>query len=389
MDCTAYESVLETLGHLLGLVDVEISTNTDSTRLPLYHLKNGSLRRLAIHQRAGPLSDPRQLISSLTTVFIQNPHLLHLELAMYGTPSLPFEDLFQNIPQNTLQLRSLLLSGWSIRVSPQVRPHLQSLTSVELPSSWNSDCVALWKFFNNCSSDTQLSFLRICCSDISEELLDLLQSRSMPYLEALEFTRAGADTDERSDHLAQRFYNNILCRYQGTLTELSLIPVYTGDWTIGFRNLDIFDEFKQLTKLSVGLDPSEIHPGGEGKDIVVRIHLSIYVDFLTETPFPQASFITRATRLPNLAFLSLHQVTSKSQRNAWCGTGILSAMEYIFDITQDSIEKTEVPVAFYLVRRRLRIVIPSPLTYMGESSVEYIPEADNGTSEMVRFRRYP
>ncbi|KAK1233958.1 hypothetical protein PQX77_002850 [Marasmius sp. AFHP31] len=221
-----YEPVLESLGLLPHLVDVQILTDIDPSMLPLHFLKNGTLRRLAIQQKdqvLSGLSDVKQFMSSLSTVFVQNPLLIHLELdtTFYRQASPPFQDLFRN-----------------------VRHHLQSLSSTELPQSWSSDFDSLWKLLDGPSSNTRVPLHRISRSKISEELLDLLQSPSTQDLEILEFRPAEADTDEQSDRFAQSFYNDILRRHQNTLRELALIPSCTEKWMIGFRNLDVFDECK-------------------------------------------------------------------------------------------------------------------------------------------------
>ncbi|KAK1224700.1 hypothetical protein PQX77_012373 [Marasmius sp. AFHP31] len=172
-----------------------------------------------------------------------------LDIETYTAAPLPFRDLFQNIPPNTVQLRSLLLVGWAIQVTPQVWPHLRSLRSIELP--WcrsvdpiSVDYTSLW-------------------SEVSEELLDILELQSLRGLEVLAFEYAGAGTDEASDRLAQRFYNDVLHRHQDTLRELSIVPPFTGDWPNRRHNLDIFDECKHLAKLAVGLDPDDILPREE------------------------------------------------------------------------------------------------------------------------------
>ncbi|KAL0071762.1 hypothetical protein AAF712_000684 [Marasmius tenuissimus] len=362
---SAYEPVFESLGHLLDLADVEIVTSIDPSKLPLHQLTNGSLQRLSIKQENGLLSDFRRFISSLATVFVQNPLLIHLELITpHGNKEpFPFQDLFQNTPSNTLRLHSLRLSGWSIQASPQLRPHLQSLNSIELPRSWKSDLDALWKLLNGADPNIQLPLRRVSCGTVSEELLDFLRSPSVGGLETLEFRHAGADTDERSDEFARRFYNDILPRHQNTLRELSLIPTYTGGWTIGSRNLEVFDEFQQLTTLSVGPDPDEIHPGAGENDIV-------------------ASFIARAMRLPNLSIISLHPVASKSSRFARCGFGRIGAAQHTMKRMQESIEKAAVPRASHLPCNRLRIVL-APRRY--QSTTGAGPEVDGEPSTIMRF----
>ena len=261
--------VLEYLGRLPYLTDFHIVSEVDTTTLPLHYLINGSLQQLAIEHISGTLSNHKQLISSLATVFTHNPRLTHLELD-YKSRLLPFQDLFYGVPSESVQLRSLTLRGWSIRVTPQVWPHLQSLHSINFPPYFDNNQIPLWKSFATLSPGS-LPLSRIVTSKVSEELLTLLKSPRIRCLEALVFERA------KSDRLGQEFYNDVFPRHRHTLRELSIIPRSGGDWAIGLRNLDVFDECGQLTRLTVGLAPEEIDLGEGESDIVVRVSLSLWI----------------------------------------------------------------------------------------------------------------
>ncbi|KAK1228689.1 hypothetical protein PQX77_008342 [Marasmius sp. AFHP31] len=363
------QPVLESLRLLPHLTDVQIITEVDATLLPLHCLTNGSLQSLAIEQKSDPPSDYNKFISSLVIVLTHNPHLAHLKLEMtaYGSEALPFQDLFQNIPLDTVQLRSLTLCGWSIQVTPKVQSHLQTIQSIELPWYGDVDTSPLWKSLADSSFSIPLS--RISCNQVSSELLDLLEAQSIQGLKALAFEYAGAETDEESDRLAQRFYNDVLHRHQDSLRELSIIPSFTGDWPVGMHNLDMFNECKHLTKLSVGLDPEQIVPG-EKNDIV-------------------ASFIARVARLPDLSTIALHPVSSKSHRFARCGTGRFMAKLRILARMQEAIEKTQITMASRLPCHPLRIL----LKRYNQTTMEFVSEAvhdengEYGNGASIRFRR--
>ncbi|KAL0071768.1 hypothetical protein AAF712_000690 [Marasmius tenuissimus] len=162
--------VFESLGSLPHLTDVQLITEVDATLLPLHCLTNGSLQSLAIEQKSDPPSNHSKFISSLVG------HL-KLELSVYGSEALPFQDLFQNIRPDTVQLRSLMLCGWSIQVTPKVQSHLQTVQSIELPWYGDVDPSPLWKSLADSGFNTPLS--RVSCSQVSNELLDLLESQSI------------------------------------------------------------------------------------------------------------------------------------------------------------------------------------------------------------------
>ncbi|KAL0562879.1 hypothetical protein V5O48_019199, partial [Marasmius crinis-equi] len=104
------DAVLESLGPLPALVDFEI-TIVDDTRgdnapdaaLPLQHLRNGALQRLAIKHDNIP--DLNQFVSSVATVLLHNPRIIHLELDMFAygwqREQLSFQDLIQDLPSET------------------------------------------------------------------------------------------------------------------------------------------------------------------------------------------------------------------------------------------------------------------------------------------------
>ncbi|KAL0579614.1 hypothetical protein V5O48_002386 [Marasmius crinis-equi] len=312
-------AVLESLGCLPLLADIRV-TSAASTALPLQHLINGSLQKLVIKFYSVRFTDSRPFVSSLATVLAHNPLLIHLELDMFvhGQDPLPFQSLFQDTPSGTVQLRSLLLSGWSTQLTPRIRPHLELLNSLKLPSAWNNDG-GLWK---SLSAHPPQSIRHISSAHVCDDLLDFLGS--IPGLEVLKLEHAGAETDAESDRLARRFYNDILPRHTSTLRALTIHPTYTGLWNIGLHNLDTFDGCRQLSHLTAGLDPYEVNPGGNEQDVV-------------------ASFISHVARLPELSVLALPPVAHKGYRGARCGTGLIKSQIRIGRQIQESLEKVAIP----------------------------------------------
>ncbi|KAJ8083764.1 hypothetical protein PM082_002530 [Marasmius tenuissimus] len=272
-------AVIESLGSLPHLADLHIDVETSVNIPPLHYLKNGSLLNLGIrHTSINKLSEPAQFMTSLATVLVHNPLLRGLELEMsafHVDPLLPFHDLFRDVPPNTVQLRTLVLCGWSV----QATPHLRSLCSIDLPCPWavkvgqtqgSDPCEGLWRSLREAGSDTPVPLRHIRCSQVSEELLHLLRSESTQGLESLDVNDVCEDTNERSNQLARQFFEQAFHRHRGTLRILALIPEYTGDWTVGLGSLGRFDEYTQLTYLCVAFDPDEVRPGVGDNDVVVR-----------------------------------------------------------------------------------------------------------------------
>ncbi|KAK1228691.1 hypothetical protein PQX77_008344 [Marasmius sp. AFHP31] len=178
-------AVIESLGSLPHLADLHINVETSVNIPPLHYLKNGSLLSLGIrHKSIDKLSEPAQFITS-RHCFVHNPLLRCLELEMAAfqvEPLLPFHDIFRVVPPNTVQLRTLVLRGWSVQAIPHLRPHPQSLCSIDLPRPWvvivgktygSDPCEGLWRALLEAGSDTPVPLRHIRCSQVSEELLDL------------------------------------------------------------------------------------------------------------------------------------------------------------------------------------------------------------------------
>ncbi|KAK1228693.1 hypothetical protein PQX77_008346 [Marasmius sp. AFHP31] len=256
----------------------------------------GSLQTLIIRSKNS--LNPPEFVSSLAAVLTHNPHLTHLELDMeeqrHGE-QLSFRDLFQNVPPETIHLHSLLLRGWSIEVTAQMRPHLNSLRSIQLPQSWphvHPGHEGLWK---SLTTSPPSSLRHVSSGWVSDGLLDFLQSISG--LDDLELGYAGGYTDQESDRLARRFYDDVLPQQRKSLKRLHVYPAFTGSWTVGLRDVNRFDGCVELMRLCVGLDPDEIRPDeGEEGDVVT-------------------SFLSQITRLPRLSVLILPSVRHKKYRN--------------------------------------------------------------------------
>ncbi|KAL0578507.1 hypothetical protein V5O48_003500 [Marasmius crinis-equi] len=365
-----HDAVLESLGPLPTLVDFEITIvnhigggrEPDAVLplQPLQHLRNGSLQRLAIKHKSIP--DLKRFVSSVATVLLHNPHIVHLELDIkpaYGQrwEQLSFQDLVQDLPSNTIRLRSLLLSGWTIQVTPRTWPHLASLHSLELLSS--AEYGALWKSL--CSSPPK-SIRHVTAGRVCDELLDFLQSVSG--LEVLELSSAGGDTLAESDRLARRFYQDVFPRHRSTLRKVTISPSYTGMWTIGLHNVDIFDKCRRLTHLTVGLDPDEIRPGENEQDVV-------------------ASFIARVVHLPELSVLFLPPVAPKEFFGALRGGGTrrFHATKYIIERTQESLQN----VVIYDAPRVHQSLSISATWVIGTRGEDFLPLYNDEGS--LRFQR--
>ncbi|KAL0574299.1 hypothetical protein V5O48_007657 [Marasmius crinis-equi] len=367
----SYGTVLESLGSLSSLVDFEIcpakgidsdNGNVPNAALPLQHLRNGSLQRLAITFYSKPDSD--QLVPSLAMVLIHNPHIIHLELDMLANSrqrkELPFQDLFQDVPGGSVRLRSLLLRGWAIQVTPRVRPHFTALHSLEILAHYAKH-EALWK---SLSSSPPRSISRVSSGRICDEFLDFLESVSA--LEELELPYAGGDTLEESDRLARRFYQEVFPRHRSTLRKVNIFPPYTGMWTIGLHNVDTFDKCMRLTDLRAGLDPDEIRPGENEQDVV-------------------ASFVSRVVHLPELSVLVLPPVAPKKFFGKLRGGGTLRALATgkIIKQTQHSLENVVIHDA---PRRRAHQSLSiSTLWAIGRKGKDFLPLYDNDGS--LRFQR--
>ncbi|KAL0578506.1 hypothetical protein V5O48_003499 [Marasmius crinis-equi] len=387
-----YGTVLGSLGSLSSLVDFEIdhfeidpvddfdwANNVPNAALPLQHLRNGSLQRLAITLCSKP--DAKQVVSSLAMVLIHNPHIIHLELDMLANSrqqnELPFQDLFQNVPGDAVRLRSLLLRGWTIQVTPKVQPHLAALHSLELSARYARH-EALWK---SLSSSPPRSISRVSCGRVCDGFLDFLQSVSA--LEVLELPYAGGDTLAESDRLAQRFYQDIFPRHSSTLKKVNIFPSYTGMWTIGLHNVDTFDKCIRLTHLTVGLDPDEIRPGENERDVVVGIFGGpSQCSVLTHYAY-QASFISRVVRLPELYVLVLPPVVPKKFFGTRRGGGTLRfhATKNNIKRTQDSLEN----VVIYDAPRAHQSLSISTKWAIGTRGANFLPLYGNEGS--LKFQR--
>ncbi|KAL0071763.1 hypothetical protein AAF712_000685 [Marasmius tenuissimus] len=232
----------------------------------------GSLQTLII--RSEKSLDPTDFVSSLAAVLIHNPYLTHLELNMEEQleKQLPFRNLIQNVPPETIHPHFLLLRGWSIEVTPEMRHHLTSLHSLQLPRSWSRVQPSHEEFWKSLTIIVPPSLRYVSAGWVSDGLLDFLQS--IPGLDDLELGYAGGYTDQESDRLARRFYNDVLPQHRRSLRRLHVYPAFTGSWTIGLPDVDVFDGCVELTRLAVGLDPDEILPGAMGEgDVVVRLQL--------------------------------------------------------------------------------------------------------------------
>ncbi|KAL0071764.1 hypothetical protein AAF712_000686 [Marasmius tenuissimus] len=386
-------AIMRSIGLLLHLVDFQINAETCANIPPIHFLKNGSLRKLVIRQTFPHISDSAQFITSLVTVLIHNPLLDHLELdtaALSDRHLLPFQHLLRSIPTNTVELRALMLRGWSVPAEaiPQVRPHLRLLRSINLcPWAPNrhpqgpESCRALWRSLLDSGLEAPLPLRHISCTQICEELLDLLRLESIQGLESLEVNDTCEDTDEDYNRLAQQFLDQVFHhRYQGTLKELTLIPSFTGDWTIGLGNLDRFDGCKELTYLCVALDPDEVSPGAGDEDVVVR-YLLRAVGCESDARTLQASFIACISRLPNLSRVVFRPVCSRANRFAqrqqdhpWI------AKQRILENIKQSVEKAAIPNTF---SRALRIILK------GYNPVKptLVFVSDDGDGALTRFRQ--
>ncbi|KAL0567674.1 hypothetical protein V5O48_014321 [Marasmius crinis-equi] len=361
------DAVLESLGPLPALVDFEIiivddtrGDNAPDAALSLQHLRNGALQRLAIKHDNIP--DLNQFVSSVATVLLHNPRIIHLELDMFAygwqREQLSFQDLIQDLPSETVQLRSLLLRGWTIQMTPKTRPHLASLHSLQLLWTKYAKYEALWKSL--CSSPPQ-SIRHITAGRVCDELLDFLQSISG--LEVLELSSTLGDTLAESDRFARRFYQDVFPRHRSTLRKVTITPSYTGMWTIGLHSAGTFDKCRRLTHLTVGLDPDEIRPGENEQDVV-------------------ASFISRVVRLPELSVLVLPPVAPNRFHGLHRGGGTsrIYALDRIMKRTQNSFEKVVIRNA----PRPHQSLVISTMWAIG-SRGDFLPVYDSEGS--LRFQR--
>ncbi|KAF9270006.1 hypothetical protein L218DRAFT_982692 [Marasmius fiardii PR-910] len=310
--------VLEALGSLPLLSDFQVSTNVST--LPLQNLRNGNLRRLAVSLTEKP-EDKEVFVATLTAVLLHNPRIVDLQLDISRAwTDLSFQDVFREIPPQSLQLRSLLLNGWSVEVTSQLLPHLRPLRSLNIQSGWR---ISQFKFWESLRSHTLHMLRSITVDQTSDDFMSYLESS--PALEELNMCWAGANTDEGSDRLARHFYHDIFPRHRESVRRLDVSPALTGMWTIGLQNVDTFDNCKNLTHLTVGLDPDDIKPGENEEDIV-------------------ASLVSRvANNLPEVSELVLRTVSPKGFRNARCGTGRFMAKQRIRHNILAALEKASYP----------------------------------------------
>ncbi|KAK1228692.1 hypothetical protein PQX77_008345 [Marasmius sp. AFHP31] len=186
----------------------------------------------------------------------------------------------------------------------------------------------------------------------SEGLLHLLRSESVQGLESLDVSDACEDRDERSNQLAHQFSDEVLHRLRSTLKKLTLIPSYTGDWTVGLDSLSRFDECTQLTYLCVAFSPDEVRPGAGDNDVV-------------------ASFIARIARLSNLPTLVVVPVCSRSYNLARQDVDRPPMVKMrILEEIKDSVRKTVLPDTFRTPYRPLRIVLLLGLTSYWQQRTE-------------------
>ncbi|KAL0578701.1 hypothetical protein V5O48_003321 [Marasmius crinis-equi] len=309
-----HSSVLESLGSLSLLDDFRVTVETNRP-LPFQHLRNGSLQTLVMRIEH-TLADHKQFISALRTVLVYNPHIINLQLHMSQPENeyLSFHNLFQDIPDGAVRLRSLLLSGWTVERTPRVWPRLELLHSLEFPSRWDDTHEALWK---SLSSYPPQSIRHITSALVCDGLLDFLQSISG--LEVLELRYAGGNTDAESDRLARRFYQDVFPRHRSTVRKLTILPSFTGMWTIGLQNMEVLDGCQRLTHLTVGLDIAELKPGANERDTV-------------------ASLIPRVARLPQFSVLALTPVPSKKIRGIEYGARRLLLLQYCQRKVEESVE---------------------------------------------------
>ncbi|ESK89389.1 hypothetical protein Moror_16232 [Moniliophthora roreri MCA 2997] len=254
--------VMESLASLPLLAQFEVDATAINAMpvLSFHKLRQGTLKRFSVRARC--FSDPQNLESTLSTLFLHNPNLVELKLDKHSSSS-DFRSLIEQVPVNTLRLESLYLRGWNVQSTPKMICHFRSLHTLYLLNNEAESYHDLWKSLQSAG----ISLRRLTVDTTKSDLLAYLESFSG--LEELSIFYPDGEND--SDDLARRFYQDTLPRHSESLRKLEVLPYFEGVWAIGLNDVHVFDCCKKLVSLSVSLKTDDVQPKNWDIDVVVSV----------------------------------------------------------------------------------------------------------------------
>jgi hypothetical protein len=275
---TINTTIVQCLSGLPGLVDLEIESRYGifPCLIPFKRL-----RRLWVLGIGGGYD-------GLSTIVSNCPDLSELnvggQIPVLANPIPPLPDIFTLVPSGrTMNIQSLGLSWFQIRVGPDILRHLRSLESFRLyhhmATSNRSreplyDITAIWRSFR----DSGVTLRHLDVDYVDGALLDYLSSaRSLKSLRiAVSYPRGG----EFPADIAYRFFTLVLPRHAQSLKTLSILVPTTSEWCVHTHYLSSLMRCEKLETMSLSIalwrNPDSDSPGHTSDIVSSKFHSEVY-----------------------------------------------------------------------------------------------------------------
>ncbi|KAJ7809211.1 hypothetical protein B0H14DRAFT_2867617 [Mycena olivaceomarginata] len=170
----------------------------------------------------------------------------------------------------------------------------------------------VWRTLRTKSDEFPIKLTEITTNVVTPELFDYLNSYSG--IEKLTLLDPDGGSRDKSDRLANTFFETVLPHHATSLVELSCPAGYESRFSFGTHNVDVISLLHKLESLEMSIN-AEIP--------VVSIGISVEAEQADINPVVTLLLETAAT-LPFLGSLAIYSAETESNRGVWCGNGMIN-----------------------------------------------------------------
>ncbi|KAJ7800180.1 hypothetical protein B0H14DRAFT_2900652 [Mycena olivaceomarginata] len=153
--------------------------------------------------------------------------------------------------------------------------------------------------------------------------------RSYTGLKKLTLIHPDGGSHDKSNLLADMFFETVLPRHATSLVELSCAAAYEGRFSFGTHNVDIISQMFSLTALEMSInagrvrevDPKKMDRSNPNARRMIWIGQQVEIEQSDIDPVVTLLLQTAAT-LPALRSLAIVSADTEANRGVWCGNGI-------------------------------------------------------------------
>ncbi|KAJ7307684.1 hypothetical protein DFH08DRAFT_493158 [Mycena albidolilacea] len=176
-------------------------------------------------------------------------------------------------------------------------------------------------------SGPQIKLIEITTNVVTPELFAYLSSYSG--IEKLSLLHPDGGSREKSDRLANTFFETVLPLHATSLVELSCPAGYESRFSFGTHNVHVISLLHKLESLEMSInagavrevDKPDVWIDEDGTEIpIFSIGVSVEAEQAEIDPVVTLLLETAAT-LPFLRSLAINSAETESNRGAWCGNG--------------------------------------------------------------------